>query len=98
MKKIKDWFVNKLLPFLKKVAVIVKGVLKFLKKWGVHLVNYLVLWLLYGRLWTVENVQFGLVAIGGLWLFCLTAYYLFWKICKVEDWFKKNDDLPDFLL
>ena len=48
MKKIKDWFVNKLLPFLKKVAVIAKKILRFLKKWGVHLVNYLVLWLLYG--------------------------------------------------
>ena len=66
----------------------------FLKEWWLHIVNYVVVWLLYGRLWDMEELldMKGLLilTLGGLYILFLSAYYLFWKIFGLEKSFKKD--------
>jgi len=73
---------------LKKIKDLVSG---FLKKWGLHIVNYIIVWLLYGRLYTIETTGFLVLTLGGLYILFLTAYYLFWKICGLEKAYKKDE-------
>ena len=84
IQKIKDL----VLGFLKSVWAWVKT---FLKKWGLHIVNYIIVWLLYGRLYTIETTSFLVLTLGGLYILFLSAYYLFWKIFGLEKTFKKDE-------
>jgi len=63
-------------------------VFKFLKVWGLQIVNLFFLFVAYAGLET--NSWAGVVV--GFWLFLLIAYYLFWKICKGETLFKKDEE------
>ena len=84
IQKIKDL----VLGFLKSVWTWVKT---FLKKWGLHIVNYIIVWLLYGRLYTIETTSFLVLTLGGLYILFLSAYYLFWKIFGLEKTFEKDE-------
>ena len=84
---------------LQKIKDLVLGLLKsawawlktFLKKWWLHIVNYIIVWLLYGRLYTIETTSFVVLTLGGLYILFLSAYYLFWKIFGLEKTFKKDE-------
>ena len=84
---------------LQKIKDLVLGLLKsawawlkaFLKKWWLHIVNYIIVWLLYGRLYTIETTGFVVLTLGGLYILFLSAYYLFWKIFGLEKTFKKDE-------
>lgn len=84
LQKIKDL----VLGFLKSVRTWIKV---FLKKWGLHIVNYLIVWFLYGRLYTIETTGFLVLTLGGLYILFLSAYYLFWKIFGLEKALKKEE-------
>ena len=87
MEKVKE-FIAKAWLWLKQAWVTIKKVaLKvwaFLKKWGLQLINLLVIIVAY------DIVSDSLVV--GLWLFCLLGYYIFWKLLGAESLFKKDED------
>ena len=72
LKKIKIWFTKIVLPYLS-------------KNWG-HIVNFVVLFISYANV--NEQSQPGLSVILGLWIFVLSAYYIFWKLFKFEKTWK----------
>lgn len=72
---------------LSKIKGVILKVWKFLKVWGLQLINIVILMIAYGHL---SNGPVFIDFIVGLWLFILLAYYIFWKLFKAEDLFKKE--------
>ena len=87
MKKLKE-ILEKIKAFVGKVVAFAKKAWKFLKKWGLQLVNLLVLLVAYG---SVESGTFADFLVG-FWCFVLLAYYIFWKLCRAETLFEKKDE------
>lgn len=87
--KIKKWFKETALPWLKKGAI--------------QIINVLVILFLYGQLDNLLNgqeIHLALVTtIAGLWAFVLAGYWLFWKlfgfdkvwVSLVKQWKKKRE-------
>ena len=87
MEKVKE-FIVKVWLWIKQAWVIIKQVaLKvwaFLKKWGVYLINLIVLFVAYDAL----SDSF----VVGFWLFLLLAYAIFWELLGAKNLFKKDED------
>jgi hypothetical protein len=81
---------NKVKDFLKKYWGLFKAtkVFRFLKKWGLQIINLLVFFVAYSAI--DENSFRGLLV--GLWIFLLLGYYIFWKIAGAESLLKKDED------
>ncbi len=73
---------SKIKEFLKKALA------GFLRKWGLQLVNLLVLIVAYMAL--PSNSWAGVFV--GLWLFLLLAYYIFWKLFGAEKLLKGDEE------
>lgn len=68
-------------------------VFKFLRKWGIQLLNLLVLIVACTGLdW---NTLTGLLV--SFYTFCLLVYYVFWKLLKVGELFKKDENEPPLI-
>jgi hypothetical protein len=94
MNKIKEFFKGlllKVLAGLKKVWDKVRPkAWNFLKKWGLHILNLLVLLLAYAKLDTLTSL--GIYCLVGFWIFFLLAYYIFWELCRAKNLFKKDEE------
>jgi hypothetical protein len=66
-----------------KILVVLKKVWAFLKKWGLQLVNLLVLFVAYD--FKSDSL------LVGLWLFLVLAYLIFWELFKGKDILKKDE-------
>lgn len=86
MEKIKV-LLTKALAFLKDRFTLAK-VLSFFKKWGLHIVNLLVLCGVYNFL----DAHFFVYLVVALWILFLFGYYIFWKLFGAEKAFKKNGE------
>jgi hypothetical protein len=75
--------------FLVKAVTVYKKVVAFLKKWGLQLINLLVVIVAYDCFDTSRSALADLLV--GLWLFALLAYYIFWKLLGAEKLFKKDE-------
>jgi len=73
--KIKAWAVKTALPWLK-------------KSW-MQIVNMIILFVAYDKLFTYEPAPQFATALAGLWLFLLLAYYIFWKLFGFDKVWKK---------
>jgi len=62
--------------------------IRFLKVWGVHIVNIIILSIAYTY---VKEGTLGDFLVG-LWLFILLVYYLMWKLLGAERLFQKDED------
>jgi hypothetical protein len=62
-------------------------VFRFLKKWGLQIVNLFFLFVAYAGL---DTSSWAGVVVG-FWLFLLLAYYIFWKIFGAEKLFEKDE-------
>lgn len=69
-----------------------KKILAFLKKSWMQILNYLVVFVAYSKVYEYPGFV-GVELILGLWLFILTGYYIFWKLFKAENLFKKKTGL-----
>jgi hypothetical protein len=57
---------------------------RFLKKWGLHIVNLIVVIMAY-------DFYDDSLLVGG-WLFFLLTYYIFWKLLGAEKLSEKDDE------
>lgn len=64
------------------------SLLPFLKDAWMEIVNFLIVLLSFGALMNAE--KYGAATLVGLWLFYLLFFYIFWKLFKIENWFKKK--------
>lgn len=70
-------FISKVLAIYKKVVDFVKKAIVFTKKYGFGIVNFLVLFLLYGVAYINVDTKGFVIAIGGLWMLFIAGRLLY---------------------
>lgn len=96
--KIEDFFVglwNELIEWIKNPWEKFKGwlkktVLPWFKKSWMQIVNMIILFIAYDKLFSFEPAPQFATAFTGLWLFLLLGYYIFWKLLGLEKIYQKK--------
>lgn len=83
-------FFGKIKATVQKAIVVIKKIIKFIKNYGFGIVNFLVLFLLYGVAYINVDTKGFVIGIGGLWMLFIAGRLLY----KIWDnsLFEKKDE------